>query len=382
MELGSRSDFPAMRIPVLLVFLAVTAPPGVEAQETARVPFVEPPRHTIEATRITTIGSADGPDLLEYHPVTVAIDSRGRYYLTTALALHEVKVFDSSGRFLRLIGREGEGPGEFGRISNLVVGPRDSLYVLDDGNSRLTVVSREHDMIRTAPLPFGADYPRVHYLRNDVLLVNANVRTPEVVGLPLHTVTTNGEHLFSFGSSDPVYRPDFPQILRRRTTLSRDGTIWSAYPKQYVLERWTLSGRFVERLIVEAEWFEPYMRTRYPTPDESGFPNMQSIYEDGAGRIWCAVVVPDENWAEGLGEPRVFEGQRYYEVEDLAATYDTRVDVIDLRTRQVLASLILDGYPIQFLSDGKLITYREPGGVPLVDVWRSRIRSLQPRRER
>lgn len=370
-----------MRSGPLLVFLTLAAPAVAAAQETASVSFVEPPRHTIEATRITTIGSADGPDLLEYHPVTVAIDSRGRYYLTTALALHEVKVFDGSGRFLRLIGREGEGPREFGRISNLVVGPRDSLYVLDRGNSRLTVFSPEHDMIRTVPLPFGTDYPRVHYLPNDALLVNANVRTPELVGLPLHTVTTNGEHLFSFGSSDPVYRPDFPQILRRRTTPSSDGTIWSAYPKQYVLERWTLSGRFVERLSVEAEWFEPYMRTTYPTPDEPGSPNLQSIYEDGAGRIWCAVVVPDANWAEGLGEPRVSEGQRYYEVEDLAATYDTRVDVIDPRTRQVLASLILDGYPIQFLRDGTLITYQEPGGVPLVDVWRSTIRSLRPRRD-
>lgn len=371
-----------MRSGQLLVFLTLAAPAVAAAQETASVSFADPHRHTIQSARTVTIGSADGPDLLEYHPVTVAIDSRGRFYLTTALALHEVKVFDGSGRFLRVIGREGEGPGEFRRISALVITPGDSLYVLDNGNSRLTAFSPAHGMVRTAPLPFGVDYPKVHYLPNDLLLVNANVRTPELLGLPLHIVAPDGEHVRSFGSTDRAFRPDFPQFLRRWTALSRDGTVWSAYPKQYVLERWTRSGRLVERLTVEAEWFEPYLEFRYPTPDQPAFPNVQSIYEDAAGLIWCALVVPDEDWAEGLGEPRVSEGQPYYEVEDLAAVYDTRLDVIDPRTRRVLASHLLDGYPIQFLADGKMITYREPRGVPLVDVWSLRIESLRPRRDR
>lgn len=381
LEVSQSNGLSGMRFSTLLVFLAVTAPPGVEAQETARVHFVEAPRHTIEATRITTIGSADGPDLLEYHPVTVAIDSRVRYYLTTALALHEIKVFDRSGAFLRVIGREGEGPGEFRRIRNLVIGPRDSLYVLDGGTSRLTVFSSHHEMARTAPLPFRTDYPRAHYLPGNALLVSANVRTPDLVGLPLHRITTSGDHELSFGSLDPVYRPDFPQLLRRRVTRPRHGAIWSAYPTQYVLERWTMSGRLMERLIVEAGWFEPYMQMRYPTPDQPPLPNMQSIYRDEEGRIWCALVVPDEDWADGLGEPRVSEGQRYYEVENLAGVHDTRIDVIHPLTRQVLASLVLDGYPIQFVADGKLITYREARGVPLVDIWRLRMDSLQPRRD-
>ncbi len=45
-------------------------------------------------------------------PVSLAVDDDGRIYVGDQQPVN-IKLFDSAGRFLRLIGREGDGPGEF-----------------------------------------------------------------------------------------------------------------------------------------------------------------------------------------------------------------------------------------------------------------------------
>ncbi|GBD32157.1 hypothetical protein HRbin33_01121 [bacterium HR33] len=54
-------------------------------------------------------GDTVGPDLQYW----VAADSRGRYYVAPTIGLGQVAVYDSTGRLLGLLGRRGQGPGEF-----------------------------------------------------------------------------------------------------------------------------------------------------------------------------------------------------------------------------------------------------------------------------
>lgn len=59
-----------------------------------------------------------------------------------------VLVFDDSGKFIRQIGSEGEGPGEFSRISGIqVVG--DSLVIFDRGLRRISILSISGHLINT-----------------------------------------------------------------------------------------------------------------------------------------------------------------------------------------------------------------------------------------
>lgn len=55
----------------------------------------------------------------------IAIAPSGEIYLLD-MQLHEIKVFSAAGEYLRTIGREGEGPGEFRRAS--------ALFLLENGN--------------------------------------------------------------------------------------------------------------------------------------------------------------------------------------------------------------------------------------------------------
>jgi hypothetical protein len=56
------------------------------------------------------------------------MDSRGRYFLTGKD--RKVLVFDSLGRFIRVLGREGRGPGEFIQPPRVLIGKGDTILAL------------------------------------------------------------------------------------------------------------------------------------------------------------------------------------------------------------------------------------------------------------
>ncbi|MEJ2722601.1 MAG: 6-bladed beta-propeller [bacterium] len=63
----------------------------------------------------------------------IVVDSRGLVYVADQ-AQSMVLVYDDNGSFVRQIGREGEGPGEFNRPDALALDARDELFVADARN--------------------------------------------------------------------------------------------------------------------------------------------------------------------------------------------------------------------------------------------------------
>lgn len=88
---------------------------------------------TYSATRVAA--SDPGIDLSVVGPMAVGSD--GAVYV--ADAQDRVVVLNAAGELLRVIGRGGEGPGEFGYINDVRVLPGDSLLVLDPMQDRISV---------------------------------------------------------------------------------------------------------------------------------------------------------------------------------------------------------------------------------------------------
>lgn len=70
----------------------------------------------------------------------------------------ELRVFDPSGRFVRRLGRSGEGPGEFKGVSSLQILEGDSIAAFDPPLRRWTVFSKSGDVLgshtfRSSSLP-------------------------------------------------------------------------------------------------------------------------------------------------------------------------------------------------------------------------------------
>lgn len=77
----------------------------------------------------------------------IAVDSEGRIYVLESQA-QEVRVFDSTGGFVRTIGRRGNGPGELENVSGIGWGVDGNLWVVDPGNIRTTVFDTTGVLIR------------------------------------------------------------------------------------------------------------------------------------------------------------------------------------------------------------------------------------------
>jgi hypothetical protein len=69
---------------------------------------------------------------------TVALDSKGRMYVSPTVDRWAIATFDSTGRYTGTIGSKGGGPGEFNDVHAITLTGGDSLVVLHDLN-RVTV---------------------------------------------------------------------------------------------------------------------------------------------------------------------------------------------------------------------------------------------------
>jgi hypothetical protein len=168
-----RTARPSALIVRIVVSLAATL---------ASTPVVPAQVPTWSARQIARIGSVDDADLSLTRVTGVLIDSRAHVYVLQPQD-RQVAVFDSSGRRVRLIGRSGEGPGEFDAVS--AAGLRaDTLYVADNALGRISFFDADGAPIRTvrfASPAFGT--PPAFYLPTvpQVLLADgAGLVRPEV----------------------------------------------------------------------------------------------------------------------------------------------------------------------------------------------------------
>ncbi|MGH7657404.1 MAG: 6-bladed beta-propeller, partial [Gemmatimonadales bacterium] len=69
----------------------------------------------------------------------LAVDDWGRMYVLDQ-QMKVVRLFDSSGVFIRKMGREGEGPGEFVYPNGLMLADSGRIWVYDPRANRVTVL--------------------------------------------------------------------------------------------------------------------------------------------------------------------------------------------------------------------------------------------------
>ena len=84
---------------------------------------------TLAPPELWRVGGDDDDDIIFGVLRDIAIDRSGNVYLLD-VQLNQVMVFDREGTFLRTIGREGEGPGEFRRPSSFFITPEGKIAVV------------------------------------------------------------------------------------------------------------------------------------------------------------------------------------------------------------------------------------------------------------
>jgi hypothetical protein len=111
-----------------------------------------------QVTVATTLefGKADGPREYQFGNIAgLDVADDGSIYVLDQLARH-VRVFDSTGAYLRAMGGPGTGPGELSlRTAGLLLGLGDTVIVPDPGHSRVTSYTPDGQPARSTPINFA-----------------------------------------------------------------------------------------------------------------------------------------------------------------------------------------------------------------------------------
>ena len=121
---------------------------GVVIAENAGLYMADTLAWTIDTTDVVKIGLLDGPEEYIFGRIGgVLITPEGHIMVGDAL-FKELRLFDEKGQFVRRVGREGEGPGEFDGITGLLRMDGDTIAVTDQSNQRVDLLDPSFGFVR------------------------------------------------------------------------------------------------------------------------------------------------------------------------------------------------------------------------------------------
>lgn len=328
----------------------------------------------IDLQQTCSLGEAGEPGGVGPFPVTTRLTD-GRLLVSYPINGGEILVFGPDCRYMRTVGRSGQGPGEFRFIRQLVSGA-NRIHVFDSRNRRRTVLTTELDVLRSSP--FQGDPLGVAILNDSIMAYNSHIPTRDKAGLPLHILDRDASVIRSFGDSASTFRFDMGFPGWRRLARADGDSFWAARSTEYRIERWNSEGELLEVLRREVDWFPAHSEQPLPHPERPPVPFIAALQQDAQGRLWVLIAVPDEQWYEAVIEEAT---GRYNWTDDLNGFYDTTIEVLSPRDGRVLASRRVDRYMNQFMDRSHVASYRERDvdAVPVVDVWRLQLSSSPER---
>jgi hypothetical protein len=368
---------PAISLPYVVLALATAAqnapaqPDSVTRDSVVVVPDAPTCAScTIATRRLVTLGTAEGPGSISSMIQNLGVDGRGRYWVL--VGEHPPLVFDAGGRFVATVGRRGTGPGEVQYPSDFAPLPGDSVLLLDSG--RATVFDADLKPVRNITLTAGF-FP-VHVIEWPIFVVaNGMVSTKVANGWPLHSVTFEERvaHVdTSFGPERSTLGAQGVPMLMQRIAPSTGMTFWSADWGRYRLTHWAAPGKKTVTLERRPAWF-PLEASRggMGSPTTPPDPVIAGIHQDSAGLLWVFTKTAAPTWRSAW--PKGTAPGSEIDVRRLAPEkmYRTTIEVIDPRTRRIVARRIIPELIVAALPDRRAAAYVVgPDEVPRIAILR------------
>ena len=329
-----------------LVWLSAAAT-TISAQQRSRVQLPAEPscrECTIELTTVARLGQPGDSVLLGALSGAVAMTSRGQFIALAGSGV-QVAVYDASGRFLLSFGKRGGGPGEFQTLTDVRVGPGDSVIVAD-GRNNVQVFGPTFEYARTIRIPDPGSLSQALFLPSGAIIKQTSASRLWVMDL-------NG----TVRDSIPVVPVPGSRTCARcnkrwLAPARAPGRFWSSVSNRYQIELLDRTGTAHQILTRRTLWFVPWDSVPRVTRERSApEPTLGPLREDSDGLLWCLARVADPKWKEvdtrGPASVAMFNGLD-----------DGMISVIDPRAGVVLAERRLAG-SVGFVGQTDLVFSQE-----------------------
>jgi hypothetical protein len=305
------------------------------------------PNCRIQTRDLVAVGDKGAGEILG-DPSSVAVDSRGRVFITVPWSRPPQLplVFGAEGQLLQQIGSVGAGPNEYRQPVAILVGPDDTVFVADQRQARLTVLSASLHLVRTVPIPEARDVIR---------LTNGDWVVRSEVGVPGSTrLSATGVAISTYRDSGEVCSGWQHCTLQRRRLLapSPDGGFWSVRRHfRYELIFRSSSGALSRPIHPATDWFPSYEVVSKPQ-DGKPEPFVAGLWVDSAG-LWVVGNAPTENRRTAQPNAR---GAFIRDIHDLM---DGVIDLLDPRDGSVLAHLRIPAAIAGVARPGVIFTFTQ-----------------------
>lgn len=217
----------------------------------------EIPAVKLQPLRVLGEVDSDDEDFAFYMPADLAVDAQGRRYVLD-MGNHRVQVFSADGKFLKTIGRRGQGPGEFSAPNALELDAQGNLIVCETQAARIQTISAEGKVIRTVRITEGLTGD-IHLLKSGGILTSTGasggmtmirMNQPQDAGLPplFKILDAGGKIKSEFGRAVDFGSPLVNQIANQVLAAVDDNDdIYCTFPFQNRIEKYSADGKLLWR---------------------------------------------------------------------------------------------------------------------------------------
>jgi hypothetical protein len=258
-------------------------------------------------------------------PTKAKVDSEGNIFVLEQYQKSEyfISKFNKSGRFVKSIGRVGQGPGEVQSVVSMGIDSKDNIWACSPNDKRIIFYSGEGDMTKEVRYP--AQFWAIEPLENGGYLAQGSAREKSSAG--------TGYHLWLYDANfHGVKTLDFYDTSSLLSGSKKVGVplfIWKAQNDKiyignehrgYEILVYNLDGQLLQKIRKEyyaipypKEFKEEVARSRpgYSTPDDC--PPFNSFFIDENGYLFVMTyekgTEPDEYWHDIFSNEGIFVGR-------------------------------------------------------------------------
>lgn len=366
-------------LPTVEVESSVRDSAGIQIVESTAPAWSEGSGWHLGDAPLLDIGRLDGPEETQFFRVSTGARLSDGSFVLGSFGSHDLRRFTSEGRHLWTVGREGEGPGEFVGLTQLVAGSGDTLLTYDFRQRRISRFLSDGTFLDARPLEGGGEsgFAFVEALLPDGRAVftlrmfggTADGPPPEgeirrdtigvhVSGLPGDSVHELGRFpgpemvVLQSGETEGGFSITIssPAFARSTEIAAGSSEVWIGDTDRFEIRRYGFDGRLeaivrrafdppvVDDALVDRAMEEELqgadddnerrmIRRRWEEiPLPSTLPAYESLVVDGTGNLWVQLFevpgAPERTWSvftlDGvwLGDVKFPDGFRPLEIGD------------------------------------------------------------------
>jgi hypothetical protein len=249
---------------------------------------------------IRTIGGLDAEENLSFNnPNDIVQDSAGNLYILDTKN-NRIQKLNSDGKYIKTIGRKGQGPGEFQAPYWMDIDSKDNLFIIDTRNRRIEVLSNEGiplNTIRLRDLSLG----QIRLLKPGLIvrggLFDSRIIRGEVKKLPklLEVIDQNGRTKFDLGEATD-YKDGILNHFANYFKFDIDSgkNIILSFEVKNWIEKYNQDGKLLWRADRPLNYGTDVIEKGFVNNRGTQGPKMNrvssGIAADGKGRIWVITL--------------------------------------------------------------------------------------------